>query len=81
LTLNDPDLPLDFIPKFREFGLRVLDGGISFIGIDFCPWCGQKLPTSLRDRWFDQLEQLGIDPESEELPPDFKNDGWYTNMK
>jgi hypothetical protein len=81
MALNDPDIPLDFIPKFREFGLRVLDGGDSFIGIDFCPWCGQKLPTSLRDEWFDQLEQRGIDPESEEMPSEFKNEGWYTNMQ
>lgn len=26
------------------FGLIVHDGGSSFIAIDFCPWCGTRLP-------------------------------------
>lgn len=28
----------------------------------FCPWCGEHLPPSQRDRWFDTLEAMGIDP-------------------
>jgi hypothetical protein len=26
------------------YGLIIHDGGSSFVQIDFCPWCGTKLP-------------------------------------
>jgi hypothetical protein len=44
------------VPKFREYGIRVLDGGSSFIILEFCPWCGTRLPESLRDRGFESVE-------------------------
>lgn len=25
------------------YGIRIHDGGDSFLKIDFCPWCGQRL--------------------------------------
>lgn len=33
---------------FDEYGLIIHDGGSSFITIDFCPFCGTKLPESKR---------------------------------
>jgi len=29
--------------KGEEFGIPIHDGGSSFIKINFCPWCGQKI--------------------------------------
>jgi hypothetical protein len=29
-----------------EYGLFVHDGGSSFITINYCPWCGTKLPSA-----------------------------------
>jgi hypothetical protein len=29
-----------YIAKFREYGVRVLDGGSSYVVLRFCPWCG-----------------------------------------
>jgi hypothetical protein len=29
--------------KGKAFGIPIHDGGSSFIKIDFCPWCGDKL--------------------------------------
>ncbi len=75
----DGNLPLIYIAKFREFGIRILDGGSSFIQLRFCPWSGTKLPESLRDRWFDTLESLGIDPTAESIPPEFLDERWYSN--
>ncbi|HJX48173.1 MAG TPA: hypothetical protein VJ375_10015 [Gaiellaceae bacterium] len=35
-------------PNYREYGLIVHDGGSSMIVIDYCPFCGARLPESLR---------------------------------
>jgi hypothetical protein len=29
-----------------EYGLIIHDGGQSYIAINFCPWCGTKLPPN-----------------------------------
>jgi hypothetical protein len=47
----DPsDCPDALIVQSRdgaEFGIRVHDGGSSFVRIDHCPWCGAHLPPSV----------------------------------
>jgi hypothetical protein len=43
-----PDCLVHYWPELREYGLIVHDGGSSVIVIRFCPWCGAKLPDSLR---------------------------------
>ncbi|AOT68318.1 DUF6980 family protein [Geosporobacter ferrireducens] len=63
---------------FDEYGLIVHDGGNSYILIKFCPWCGAELPESKRDKWFEELEQLGYDsPYDKEIPQKYKSDKWY----
>ncbi|MGW7258388.1 DUF6980 family protein [Streptomyces sp. NPDC054834] len=71
-----PDALIGFTPKFQEYGLIIHDGGTSSIGIDFCPWCGQRLPESQRDRWFEVLESRGIDPWADDVPVDFQDGRW-----
>ncbi len=61
------DAAVDFIAKFREYGIIVRDGG-SHIVISYCPWCGARLPDSQRDRWYDELERHGIDPRTDDVP-------------
>lgn len=72
----DERLPIDCLPKFREYGLGYLDG-VSLQGINFCPWCGCRLPASLRHEWFDRIEALGLDPDSDVMPLDFQSDRWW----
>lgn len=43
-----PDNLIAYNERFREYGLIIHDGGRSKVNIDFCPWCGAKLPESLR---------------------------------
>ncbi|WP_425492630.1 DUF6980 family protein [Luteibacter aegosomaticola] len=74
---EDEDSPVTFIPKYREYGIRVLDGGTSNVVISFCPWSGDKLPASLRSEWFARLEDLGIDPGVDEIPEEFQTEQWY----
>ncbi|MEW2295640.1 hypothetical protein ABZ719_23525 [Streptomyces sp. NPDC006743] len=71
-----PDALIEFSARFQEYGLIVHDGGTSSITIDFCPWCGRRLPASQRDRWFDELEARGIDPWQDDVPPEFQDDRW-----
>jgi hypothetical protein len=42
----------------------------------FCPWCGEHLPPSQRDRWFDELEALGVDPAIGPIPEQFRSSAW-----
>lgn len=42
----------------------------------FCPYCGERLPPSQRDRWFDALEALGIDPNVHDVPEPFQSGAW-----
>ena len=72
------DQLVSYAPKFDEYGLLVHDGGSSVIAIAFCPWCGSKLPESLRDKWFEELELKGFkDPTSEAIPEEYTDERWY----
>lgn len=43
-----PDTVVDYSPKWNSYGLPVHDGddgyAASWISIQYCPWCGTKLP-------------------------------------
>jgi hypothetical protein len=79
---QDPDLCPDklvtYIPRFREYGLLVHDGGSSVCVIGFCPWCGTRLPESLRDAWFKRMDALGIDWPAQEPPPEYADPTWWS---
>ena len=75
-----PDVLINYIPKFDEYGLIIHDGGNSVIAISYCPWCSTKLPDSKRDMWFDKLEELGFeDPGEQNIPKEFCSEAWYEN--
>lgn len=73
-----PDNLIYYSARFDEYGIIVHDGGASYVMIDVCPWCGARLPESKRDRWFEELAQLGFDdPVYQEIPAAFQTDSWY----
>ena len=47
----DEEKSIGFIPEFREYGVPVRDGGSSFLQMEYCPWCGVRLPASLREEY------------------------------
>ena len=47
---------LEYSPEYREYGVKV-PKSTSYIMMDYCMFCGKKLPLSLRDEWFDILEK------------------------
>ncbi|WP_085909862.1 DUF6980 family protein [Kiloniella majae] len=77
-----PDVLISYSDRFEEYGLIIHDGGTASISIDFCPWCGTKLPDSKRDLWFDTLEKLGFDdPGEQDIPERFNSNKWLEDIK
>jgi hypothetical protein len=76
-SLQNGELALEYNAKFREYGIQILDGGSSVMQIQLCPWCGASLPSSLRETWFNRLNELGIDPYEEQVPPEYKTAKWW----
>ena len=72
-----PDHLVSYSAKFDEYGLVIHDGGSAVICITFCPWCGQRLPESQRDRWFAELESQGINPWEDDVPERYLSDAWF----
>jgi hypothetical protein len=80
--INHEDKNITYVEKFREYGIPVCDGGDSYITIGYCPWCSKKLPSSLREEWFDLIDNLGFeDPNDEQIPIEYKTDTWWRQRK
>ncbi|XBB65931.1 hypothetical protein ABFU82_17655 [Nocardioides sp. WV_118_6] len=73
------DYVIGYSDKFDEYGLWLHDGpggsASSWIEIQHCPFCGGRMSPSRRDRWFDRLEELGVEPE--DAPSDMQNSTWW----
>jgi hypothetical protein len=80
--LEDENIPLKYYPIMREYSMDLYHS-FAVQGIDYCPWCGTKLPMSVRDKYFDILEKEyeindRHDPEQEKrIPAEFKSDVWW----
>jgi hypothetical protein len=80
--LDEGELSIAYWPKYREFGILYRsNSGSSIQVMRFCPWCGVRLPDSLRGEYYDMLERLGIDWDKEDVPADFKSDKWWKSNK
>jgi predicted RNA-binding Zn-ribbon protein involved in translation (DUF1610 family) len=72
-----PDCLIEYNEIFDEYSIIIHDGGSSSITIYYCPWCGTKLPVSMRSEWFEKLYALNIDPDDEnKIPNEFKSNEW-----
>jgi len=74
--LDDPDYPFVYIDTFREYGVKIEDDGLSHVVIAYCPFCAVALPPSLRDAWFERLDELGLEPEDAAVPGDMRDGTW-----
>ena len=77
-TLPD-DRTVFYSKRFDEYMIPLKDG-VSGICIAYCPWCGQKFPASKRERWFEELDGMGIDYsllDTEQVPPAYLDDTWW----
>lgn len=82
LENSDQLYNVKYSPKIREYSLKSLEGPY-ICPIEFCPWCGFKLPKSLNDEWFDILEEeYGLDlpdipPHKNKVPAEFLTEEWW----
>ena len=72
-----PDTVLVFHELFQEYGIPVRDGGISYLVISNCPFCGARLPESGRNDWYDRIEAAGLDDTPfDDLPEALRTVAW-----
>lgn len=81
---DDPRNMIAYLPHVREYGIRRLRGGvpvceqpIEIEPISHCPWCGRPLPPSLRADWEERLAELGLTPDSPDIPEEFLTETWW----
>ena len=72
---------LAYSPDFREYGIKI-PKTTGYIGIDYCMFCGKKLPIPLRHEWFDILEkEYGLERpctgDKKKVPKEFLTDEWW----
>tara|TARA_R110002096_G_scaffold350395_3_gene543621 strand:+ start:68068 stop:68355 length:288 start_codon:yes stop_codon:yes gene_type:complete len=79
IHLSAGEVAINYVPRFREYGIRIVDRGTSKQLIKFCPWCGHDFPDSLRDEWFDRLDDLGLEPDDPGVPEAMKSDKWWAS--
>jgi hypothetical protein len=75
--LREGKVALRYLAKFREYGVLMKRGGPIVQLISYCPWCGRKLPSSLRSLWFARVTSLGLDPYSRKLPSSYMDGSWW----
>ena len=89
LFIQDPRVAIVYWPNYRMLLIPLLQKGkliatvTKGITIEYCPWCSEKLPTTLYSEWLKILEkEYGLnDPDNKEqkllIPDEFKTDEWW----
>jgi hypothetical protein len=75
IVLETGESALEYDPRWREYTIAYLSDG-SVQHIEWCPFCGSRLPPSLGDAWLARRDELGIEP-GDEVPPDMRDDRWW----
>lgn len=82
-TLDENRAYIGYSPKVREYHINLRNEPVIVYLIAYCPWCGKKLPKSLRMKWFRTLksEHNLDDPWGKEqeklIPEEFNSDAWW----
>lgn len=70
-----PDVAILYHERFDEFSIK--RGKSDSYVIEYCPWCGKKLPKSKRAKWINAIEKMGLEPGSRRIPKKYCSDKWY----
>ena len=62
-------------PVFEEYGL-LCQPSTEILRIQFCPFCGVKLPDSRRTEWLARLERTGWKEWGDQIPQELLVHGW-----
>ena len=78
--VENGEIAVRYFARFREYGIGYVDDPDTVVLITHCPWCGEELPESLRDEWYEAIDELRLEPDAEdEIPPEFLCDDWWLN--
>ncbi len=71
---------IDYYEDTRKYLVRSKNG--CYTKIQFCPWCGTKLPKDLNTEWEEIVaKEFGITEydywNEDKIPPEFKTDEWW----
>jgi hypothetical protein len=75
--IAENEVAIGYNPRFREYSIDLRNNDITCQMIEYCPWCGKKLPTSLRDECANELEKLGYGLFDDNIPQKYKTDKWW----
>ncbi|CCQ74757.1 hypothetical protein [Magnetospira sp. QH-2] len=83
-----------YLPHTREYGFRIIDPEqrvdfqpIRILPAPYCPWCGTRLPSSLRTQWEERVRNRGLDPDDlvashpppKGWPEELTTSAWWKN--
>jgi hypothetical protein len=72
-----PVVKYDDVVSEYYIDLDDLGGGLSIRqAFIYCPACGVKLRGSYREKWFEALCALGVNPMEDEVPEPFRTSEW-----
>jgi hypothetical protein len=76
-----PNPVILWISRWNEYRIEISRHGNSATLIYFCPWCGQRLPPSLSEEWYQTLRAMGYDdPGEQDIPQEFESDAWWRRL-
>jgi hypothetical protein len=75
LVASDRAVLYDLV--FDEYCLAAQGTALAAEVLLYCPWCGLGLPASKRERWFSELDRLGIGPDDPRLDDRYRSDAWW----
>jgi len=83
--LREGKVNVSFSPIFREFSIT-LAGSVAAQKVDYCPWSGRKFPISLKQQYFDTLENeynfnapTMDDIWEKRVPLEMLSEAWWVN--
>jgi hypothetical protein len=77
--LASGDVAIRFLASFREYGIACTGSEHPVQLMRFCPWCGGHLPDSLREVWFEKIEEMGLEPGDPRIPSAYASEAWYAS--
>ncbi|WP_174410666.1 DUF6980 family protein [Desulfovibrio psychrotolerans] len=80
--MKDVRINLSYDEIFREYYIK-LRGTNARQGILYCPWCGEKLPRSVRDVYYQIIEKEcgeNFDIRTDSIPERVSKPNWWLDL-
>lgn len=75
-AIDEQSMHLGYNAAFREYSIEYVNSA-SLQTLLFCPFCGARLPGSVRTEWFERVWAMGLEPEDPRVPEAMRSDQWW----